>query len=68
MRFFCKIAPILMLVGFVSLAVGVFLSMSYYLQAAYTLVGIGLILYIAGRIGVHFTPKAIKKDSDTENE
>jgi len=68
MKFFCKISPILMLVGFASLAVGVFLSMSHYLQVAYTLVGIGLILYIAGRIGVHFTPKVIKKDSETEGE
>ena len=68
MKFFCKISPILMIVGFVSLAVGVFLSTSYYLQVAYTLVGTGLILYIAGRIGVHFTSKAVKKDAKPEDE
>ena len=68
MKFFCKISPVLMLVGFASLAVGVFLSTFYHLQIAYTLVGIGLVLYVAGRIGVHFTPKVIKKDSETEDE
>lgn len=54
MKMYYRISPILMTVGFVILAAGVFLSMSYWQRLAYILVGFGLILYIVGRIGIHF--------------
>jgi hypothetical protein len=54
-----------MFVGFIALAAGVIMSMSYYSsRLMYVLVGLGLILYIIGRIGIHFTPKPVKKEDE----
>ncbi len=64
MKLYCKISPILMIIGFIVLLAGVIMSMSYSQTAAYILAGLGLIVYIVGRIGVYFTPKTAAK---TEN-
>jgi uncharacterized membrane protein YuzA (DUF378 family) len=65
MKTYHKISPILMTIGFISLASGVFMSMSAWQTAAYILVGFGLILYVVGRIGIYFAPK---KTRETEPE
>jgi len=70
MSIYQKAAPILMVIGFLSLAAGVALSIQIrHVRAAYVLVAIGLILYIIGRIGVYFTPKTgVEKDNDADEE
>lgn len=68
MKLYRKISPVLMFIGFASLAVGVFLSMSYYLQTAYALVVIGFILYVIGRIGIHFASSKIEKEENVSGE
>ncbi|MCL1946479.1 MAG: hypothetical protein FWF51_04900 [Chitinivibrionia bacterium] len=67
MKIYQKSAPILMVIGFLSLAAGVVLSMQvqYGRTAASVLVALGLILYIIGRIGVYFTPK---KNTERNND
>jgi len=72
MNLYYKISPILMIIGFVVLAVGVFLSMSHR-TASFALAGLGLTLYIIGRIGMHFAPKKTTQietiaDEDTETK
>ena len=61
MKVYYKISPILMIIGFVLLAGGVFMSMSHLQRSAYVLVGLGLILYIVGRIGTYFAPKKLRE-------
>lgn len=61
-----------MAIGFIVLAAGVFLSMSHK-TASFALAGLGLILYIIGRIGMHFAPRKTTQigtvaDEDTEQK
>jgi len=69
MKMYYKISPILMVTGFALLALGVFMSMSHLQRYAYAFVGLGLILYIVGRIGIYFTPKMSKEfEESTEDK
>jgi uncharacterized membrane protein len=69
MNSYRKISPFLMMIGFLMLAGGVFLSMSAaYKTAAYIIVGLGLITYIVGRVGVYFSTKNNASTTQEEKE
>ena len=64
-----KLAPVLMIAGFAMLVIGVVSEITLQMRAiSWTFVGLGLVCYVAGRVGFYLTPKEprVKRDGQIE--
>ena len=63
MKSYYKFAPVLMLLGFVLIAGGVFMSMAENKEMSFVFAGLGLVSYIAGRVGMFYASKSRREQS-----
>ena len=66
MSFYKENAPKFMAIGFVLIVVGVVLTLQFpYLQiASWAFAGVGLSLYIAGRVGIHLARNSTQYEDE----